>query len=698
MEVNLLHTEITYLKGVGPKRAEVLIHEFGISTFEDLLYYFPFRYVDKSVFHQISEVNNTDSYYQIKGEIVAKELSGKGKHRRMKATLKDDSGSIQLQWFQGIQWITDQIKPGQSVTIFGKASYFASRFTFIHPEINANQTDVEGGLMPVYHSSETATKTGLHSKGISKITYTLIQQVYASIQENLSRNLIQKYELLSRKQALKEIHFPANHLAKNAAELRIKFEELFFLQISVLKLRLTRHSKSRGHVFTSVGSFFNTFYSNHLPFELTQAQKRVIREIRYDMGQSYQMNRLLQGDVGSGKTLVALMAMLIACDNQYQSALMAPTEILATQHFNTISKFLKGLEINVALLTGSTPVSQRKIIHEDLLNGGLHILIGTHALIEDKVKFKKLGFVVIDEQHRFGVAQRAKLWQKSTLPPDVLVMTATPIPRTMAMTLYGDLDTSIIDELPKGRKKIVTYHFEEKKRLVVFNFMKKIIAQGQQVYVVYPLIEESESLDLKNLEEGFEAISRAFPLPQYRVSIVHGRMDAETKAFEMKRFTKGETQILVSTTVIEVGVDVPNASLMIIENANRFGLSQLHQLRGRVGRGAKQSYCILMSEGKLSIEAKKRLSTMVETNDGFKIANADLQLRGPGDLAGTRQSGMLDLRLADISKDEPIVKMARQAAEEILNVDPDLKSPDNKVIKDFLLQQRHNTFDWSKIS
>lgn len=699
-EINLLETDITYLKGVGPRRAEIFRSELNINTFEELLSYFPFRYIDKSVFNTINEINNPDSYYQIKGRIIHVDISGKGKGKRMTAILQDETGKISLKWFQGISWIEDKIIVGHSLVIFGKPNIFGSQFSFNHPEVsiyNSNET-IPQGLFPVYHSGEKATAVGLNSKGIAKVTQALIERVYDIIPENLSDDILSKYKLLKRKDAFLHIHFPSNLAMKEKALARLKFEELFFIQLSVIKLKINRKSKNYGHNFSQVGDFFNDFYHNHLPFTLTNAQKKVVKEIRFDMGKSYQMNRLLQGDVGSGKTLVALLSMLIAIDNNYQTALMAPTEILANQHFNTISKMLKELNIKIALLTGNTSTSARKEIHKDLRNGNLNILIGTHALIEDTVQFKNLGFVVIDEQHRFGVAQRARLWGKNNIPPDVLVMTATPIPRTMAMTLYGDLDYSVIDELPKGRKPIQTFHFSESKRLKVFDFMKKIIKLGQQVYVVYPLIEESETLDIKNLMEGYEAISRDFPLPEYKLSIVHGRMDPASKDLEMKRFAQGLTNILVSTTVIEVGVDVPNATLMVIENANRFGLSQLHQLRGRVGRGADQSFCILMSEGKLSNEAKVRLSTMVETNDGFKIANIDLKLRGPGDLEGTRQSGLIELKLADIVADEKILNAAKITAERLLDTDPELELPDNRQIRNYLISQKQSSFDWSKIS
>jgi len=699
-EVNLLNTDIKYLKGVGPKRAEQFSNELNISTFNDLLNYFPFRYIDRSKFHKISDIKSDAVYYQLKGSLSRIEISGKGSNQRMSAILSDDSGTIKLVWFRGIQWIKDKYKSGETYIIYGKPNSFKGIFNITHPEIEPfdDQKSNAPKLYPVYHTGEKPTNVGLNSKGITKVVANLIPRIIDVIPENLSHNILEKYHFISRKEAYQYIHFPPTVELLEKAKLRLKFEELFFIQLSVIKIKLDRHDKTQGHIFSEVGDFFNDFFKNYLPFELTGAQKKVIKEIRADMGKPYQMNRLLQGDVGSGKTLVALLAMLIAADNGYQSAIMAPTEILATQHFNTITAFLRKMNIKIALLTGSSTTSERKAIHKSLEDGSLKIIIGTHALIEKKVVFKNLGFVVIDEQHKFGVAQRAKLWAKNIIPPDVLVMTATPIPRTMAMTLYGDLDYSVIDELPLGRKPVKTYHYRESQRLRVFSFMKKLIALGQQVYVVYPLIEESETLDLKNLMEGYEAISRDFPLPEYRLSIVHGRMDPKDKELEMKRFTEGKTHILVSTTVIEVGVDVPKASLMVIENANRFGLSQLHQLRGRVGRGADQSYCILMSEGQLSNEAKIRLAIMVETTDGFRIADTDLKLRGPGDMLGTRQSGILDLKIADLVEDQRILSAARKTAELLLEKDADLTHDKNQPIKTFLLHQKKNTFDWSKIS
>jgi len=700
MEVDLLKSNIKFLKGVGPKRAALLSSELNINTFEDLLNYFPFRYVDRSKFHNISDISSDTIYYQLKGRITNMEVSGKGRAQHLNALLNDDTGTISLVWFQGIKWIKEKLEKNTEFFVYGKPNIYKGSYTLTHPEIDIPEEKSVTGpvLFPVYHTGEKLSSAGLNSRGISKLTTNLLQRIYDVIPENLSKEINDRYSFIPRKEAYKYIHFPPTTELLERARIRLKFEELFFIQLSVVKIKIGRHNKNGGHVFPKVGDLFNEFYSKHLPFELTNAQKRVIKEIRADMKRPYQMNRLLQGDVGSGKTLVALLAMLIAADNNYQSAIMAPTEILATQHFNTITGFLKEMDIKIALLTGSTPARKRKIIYESLENGSLKIIIGTHALIENKVKFKNLGFVVIDEQHKFGVAQRAKLWAKNKIPPDVLVMTATPIPRTMAMTLYGDLDYSVIDELPSGRKPVLTYHFDESKRLRVFNFMKKIIKAGGQVYVVYPLIEESETLDLKNLMEGYEAISREFPLPEYRLSIVHGKMDPKDKEIEMKRFAAGKTHILVSTTVIEVGVDVPNANLMVIENANRFGLSQLHQLRGRVGRGARESYCILMSEGKLSEDAKIRLSTMVSTNDGFKIADIDLKLRGPGELQGTKQSGIVELKIADIVNDGKILQAARKTAETILETDPELENDENEILKKFLISQKKNSFDWSKIS
>lgn len=701
MSVELLNTPIEYLKGVGPVRGELLKKELGIFTFEDLLGYFPFRYVDRSKFYKITEINSDNAYIQIKGRIREMNTLGQGRAKRLVAKFGDETGIIELVWFQGIKWIVDKIKPGFEYVVFGKPTLFNGKYNFAHPEIELVsdfETGLNASLQPVYYSGEKLKNRGLDSRGISKLTKTLLLQLEDKIPETLSGDILQRLKLISRREALINIHHPENQQILDKSIARLKFEELFFIQLLLLKQKFIRSEKTTGHNFSKIGETFNAFYSNHLPFQLTEAQKRVIREIRNDMGIGKQMNRLLQGDVGSGKTLVALMCMLIAIDNGFQTALMAPTEILARQHFLTISRFLTEMDVSVQILTGSSKTTERKKIHAALTDGSLNILIGTHALIEDKVQFQNLGFVVIDEQHRFGVEQRARLWKKNLIPPHVLVMTATPIPRTLAMTVYGDLDVSVIDELPPGRKPIRTFHYYDSKRAEVFGFMRKKIAEGRQIYVVYPLINESETLDLKDLHDGYDSIVRAFPLPDYAVSIVHGKMKPDEKEFEMQRFIKGETQIMVATTVIEVGVDVPNASVMVIENAERFGLSQLHQLRGRVGRGASQSYCILMTSFKLTTDGRKRIETMINTNDGFKISEVDLKLRGPGDLQGTQQSGILDMKIADIVRDEKILKFARSLAMEILDDDPRFEKYNNAIIAGRLAQLQKNKYDWSKIS
>ncbi|NCC72931.1 MAG: ATP-dependent DNA helicase RecG [Sphingobacteriia bacterium] len=700
MSPEFLQTPIEYLKGVGPKRAEMLKKELNIFTFDDLLNYFPFRYVDRSKFSSVTEVNNDQNYFQLKGQIIQVQTIGEGRAKRLTALLTDDTGEIEIVWFQGIKWAMDKIRPGIQFIIYGKPSWFNGRFNFVHPEIEpATEWEAVGSqLQPFYSSGEKLKTKGLDSKGIARLTKTLILLADLVIPETLSLEIVRRLGFIRRDEALKNIHYPENQETLDKAIGRLKFEELFFIQLMLLRHKIHRSKVIKGHTFKIVGDHFNTFYNQFLPFELTNAQKRVIREIRSDMGTGSQMNRLLQGDVGSGKTLVALMCMLIAIDNGFQASLMAPTEILAQQHFKTINRFLGGMNISVKLLTGSTKSAERKLLHQILQSGELNILIGTHALIEDAVRFNNLGLVIIDEQHRFGVEQRAKLWQKNTTPPHVLVMTATPIPRTLAMTVYGDLDVSVIDELPPGRKPVQTYHFYDTKRPALHGFLKRKIAEGRQVYVVYPLIKESEKLDLADLMEGFESLSRAFPLPDYAISIVHGQMKPEEKEAEMKRFVKGETQIMVATTVIEVGVDIPNATVMVIENAERFGLSQLHQLRGRVGRGADQSYCILMTSFKLTADGKKRIDTMVQTSDGFKIAKVDMELRGPGDLQGTRQSGILELKLADIYKDEKILITARNIASEILEIDPELLKPENRMMAERLAQLRNYKRDWSLIS
>jgi len=695
---HILDTPVEYLKGVGPARAEILRKEVNISTFGDLLLYYPFRYVDRSRFFTIAEIDSDAAWIQLKGRVTGQQLFGKGHGARIVYTFKDGSGETELVWFQGLKWVREKVVVGKEYVIFGKPNLFNGKYNFTHPDIESAeeaQADQNEPLQPYYSTTEKMKSRGFTPKGIMRVMRTLISQVHKSIPETLSPAVLQLAHLMPRAEALVKIHFPDSPANLAKAQERIKFDELFFIQLQLLRLKYVRLDKVKGKVFSNVGQYLNSFYHRNLPFELTAAQKRVIREIRVDLGSGKQMNRLLQGDVGSGKTLVALMAMLIALDNQCQACLMAPTEILANQHYKTISRFLSGLPVEVALLTGSTKKAVRNDLHTKLQSGKLQILIGTHALIEDQVKFHNLGLVVIDEQHRFGVAQRARLWEKSETPPHVLVMTATPIPRTLAMTLYGDLDVSVIDELPPGRKPVKTYHFFEKDRLKVFRFMKEQIAQGRQIYVVYPLINESDKLELQDLMDGLDTVSRYFPVPEYQISIVHGQLKAAEKESEMKRFLEKQTQIMVATTVIEVGVDVPNASVMVIENSERFGLSQLHQLRGRVGRGADQSHCILMSSYKLTSDGRKRLETMVRTTDGFEIAEVDLHLRGPGDLQGTQQSGLVGLKLASLVKDEKLLKIAREFAHRTLTDDPRLEKPENQPMVVYL---QRSEFDWGKIS
>jgi ATP-dependent DNA helicase RecG len=694
-----LSTPIEFLKGVGPNRAELLKKEAGIFTFNDLLHYFPFRYVDRSQYHTVAELPQLDGYAQLKGKIVHVSERLIGKQNRLIAKFQDHTGIIELVWFQGAKWIKPLLKPDVEFQVYGKAKLFGSSFNIPHPElVEFEKVKFEKGLQAVYSSSEKLGMNGLSSKGIEKIITALVSQLQGKIAETLPLSIVQDLHFISAENAFIQIHCPIDEANANKARIRLKFEELFFLQLEMLMRKLISIRKTGGHVFTEVGLPFTDFYENYLPFSLTNAQKRVLKEIRKDFLTGHHMNRLLQGDVGSGKTLVALLTMLIGIGNGFQAALMAPTEILASQHFVTLVDLLKQMDIKIELLTGSVGKKDRRRIHEGLENGEINILVGTHALLEDVVQFKNLGVVVIDEQHRFGVAQRARMWKKNTIPPHVLIITATPIPRTLAMTFYGDLDVSVIDELPPGRKSIETSHRFESNRATVFGFMKSEIAKGRQIYVVYPLIKESETLDYNNLMDGYEAISRSFPLPEYRVSIVHGKMKPSDKAFEMQRFVKGETQIMVATTVIEVGVNVPNASVMIIESSERFGLSQLHQLRGRVGRGAEQSFCILMTGIKLSRESKKRVATMVRTNDGFEIAEVDLELRGPGDIMGTQQSGDLDLKIADLSKDGQIVVLARDKAREILEEDPLLENPDYVLIREKLRKIMLSKPNWSSIS
>lgn len=694
-------TPLVYLKGVGQSRAEVLKKELELHTFEDLLRHFPFRYIDRTRFYKVREIQEDLPYVQVLARIVSKEIIGEKQSRRLVAKAKDDTGVIELVWFKGINWIEKTIIPGNVYILFGKPGFFNMMPQMAHPEMEpyvpGAQKQGNLALQPVYNSTEKLKQFQLDSKGIQKLTGVLLGLHAKDIRENLPLYIINQFKLLNRADAYLNIHFPADTTLLNEALYRLKFEELFFLQLKLLKNKLLHTQKFKGNIFNTVGPYFNEFYHHKLPFTLTDPQKRVLKEIRQDTQRGIQMNRLLQGDVGSGKTVVALMSMLIAVDNGFQTCMMAPTEILANQHYQTIKSLVGDDFIEVALLTGSTTAKARRILHQKLEDGELKILVGTHALIEDKVQFKNLGFVVIDEQHRFGVEQRAKLWRKNIIPPHILVMTATPIPRTLAMTLYGDLDVSVIDQLPAGRKPIQTVHFYESQRLRMFGFMKREIALGRQVYVVYPLIQESEKLDLKNLQDGIEAMSREFPPPQYNLSIVHGKMKPAEKDFEMQRFIKGQTQIMVATTVIEVGVNVPNASVMIIENAERFGLSQLHQLRGRVGRGAEQSYCILMSSHKLSRDGKIRLDTMVKTNNGFEISEIDLQLRGPGNIEGTQQSGVVDLKVANLATDQELLFKVRKFVETIFEKDPQLAHPENQVLH-HAFETKGTGLSWDKIS
>ncbi len=701
MHNDFFQTKIEFLKGVGPIKAEILKKELGIFTQGDLLHHYPFRYVDRTKFYTVKEANANLPYIQIKGVITSLIVRGEKRRKYLCGRFEDKTGFLELRWFQGIKWITANLKLNTEYVLFGKPTEFNGFINIVHPELELvaeAQLTVASSMQPVYNTSEKLKLKGLDSKGMLRLQKNLHQFLPQNLPETLPQSVLDEYKFLSRQKTYSAIHFPENVHQQEKAETRIKFEELFFLQLRLLHMKLLRTEKIKGIVFNTVGDHFNDFFHNHLPFELTNAQKKVIKEIRIDIGSGKQMNRLLQGDVGSGKTMVALMCMLIAIGNGYQACIMAPTEILANQHAESIAGFLKNMNVNIALLTGSTRVAARRKIHEQLENGEINILIGTHALIEDKVQFKNLGFVVIDEQHRFGVEQRSRLWKKNDIVPHVLVMTATPIPRTLAMTLYGDLDVSVIDELPPGRKPINTVHKYDSNRLQIWAFLKKEIAAGRQVYIVYPLIEESEKIDLNNLMAGFESICRDFPAPQYHVSIVHGKMKPKDKDFEMQRFVKGETQIMVATTVIEVGVNVPNASVMIIENAERFGLSQLHQLRGRVGRGAEQSYCILMTSSKLGKDSRLRIATMCETNDGFRIAETDLKLRGPGDAEGTRQSGLLDLKLADLSRDAALVQRTRDIAIELLKADPKLSSTANAGTRHELNEQIRKSGQWGRIS
>ena len=696
-----LNNPVYYLRGISNVRASLLSAELGLTRLNDLLHFFPYRYIDRTKFYKINELINNNSDIQIIGRIVELKTIQQKKGTRLVGKFQDDTGAIELVWFKGHKWLKDSIKINTQFVIYGKLNYFKGVFSIVHPEMDLLEDykkKIQTKLQPVYSSTDKLVNSGLSPKVFRGYLQDLLQQIFEQIQESLSTELIVNHGLIGKKEALLNIHFPTSPEMLEKAQYRLKFEELFFIQLQLVRKKLIRKNKIKGYVFAKVGDVFNEFYSHYLPFNLTNAQKVVLKEIRTDVASNAHMNRLLQGDVGSGKTIVALLAMLLGIDNGFQAAIIAPTEILATQHFNAIQELLQKMNISVDLLTGSSRVKKRREIHEGLENGKLKILIGTHALLEDKVTFKNLGIAIIDEQHRFGVAQRSKMWQKNELPPHILVMTATPIPRTLAMSVYGDLDISVIDELPPGRKEVKTVHRYDSNRLAVFKFMKQEIEKGRQVYVVYPLIEESKAMDYKDLMDGHESISREFPMPKYQISIVHGKMKAADKEYEMQRFVKGETQIMVATTVIEVGVNVPNASIMVIESAERFGLSQLHQLRGRVGRGADQSYCVLLSSFKLSSEAKTRLKTMVETSDGFKIAEVDLKLRGPGNMMGTQQSGVLNLKIADVVKDTSILYKARNAAIEILQDDPNLLKPSNTFINKTYAEISKTTGAWSNIS
>jgi ATP-dependent DNA helicase RecG len=698
---NILAHPIEYLKGVGPQRADLLKKELAIFTFNDLLQHYPYRHVDKTKVTKIIDLNPSMEYAQVQGKLWYFETVGEKSARRLVAYLKDDTGVMELTWFKGLTWITKILKQDENYLAFGRLTFFMGKPQIVHPELESARPQLNGTknfLEPIYPTTEKLKTKGLNGRQIGKLTESLFSVISEKdIPENLPESIRKKFQLLPRFVATQQIHFPSSPALYEQALRRLKFEELFITQLRLAMVRSERHRKSKGVVFEKVGELFNSFYHNHLPFQLTGAQKRVLKEIRVDTAGGHQMNRLLQGDVGSGKTIVALLIMLLAVDNGFQSCLMAPTEILAQQHFNTISELLKDMPVGLHLLTGSTPTGERKYILQSLAEGNLSIIIGTHALIEEVVQFKNLGFVVIDEQHRFGVAQRASLWKKAKVPPHILVMTATPIPRTLAMTAYGDLDYSIMDELPPGRQPVTTVHRYDVRRAQVMDFIRSEIDAGRQAYIIFPLIEESSKLDYENLMSGYENVKAFFPEPKYWISMVHGRQPAEQKETNMQRFVKGDTQIMVSTTVIEVGVNVPNATVMVIESAEKFGLSQLHQLRGRVGRGAAKSYCILITGPKLGTEARERIKIMTSTNNGFEIAEKDLELRGPGEIEGTRQSGALNLRLADIVKDRPILEAAKKTAEEIIETDPELEAAENLQLKQYLMSLQGKT-PWSRIS
>jgi ATP-dependent DNA helicase RecG len=700
--MNLFDTSIEYLKGVGPQRGDLLRKELNIHKYGDLVNLFPNRYIDRTRYYKINQLENNNSEVQIVGKIIHIKTVEQGKAKtRLVATFVDETGEMELVWFQGHKWIKESLKLNIIYVIFGKVAQFGANFNMAHPEmelLEEHKANIRSAMQPVYPSTEKLGNRGISNKVINKMMQQLFTETHTLFSETLPSYLLDELKLISKKEALINIHFPKSQAILAKAQFRLKFEELFFIQLQLITKNLIRKHKIKGHPFEKVGKNFTDFYNNHLPFELTNAQKRVLKEIRNDLGSNAQMNRLLQGDVGSGKTIVALMCMLLAKDNGFQSCLMAPTEILANQHFNGLSELASSLNITIKILTGSTKTKDRTIIHEELENGTLDILIGTHALLEDKVMFQNLGLAIIDEQHRFGVEQRSKLWKKNEIPPHILVMTATPIPRTLAMSLYGDLDISVIDELPPGRKPIQTVHRFDSNRLKVWKFLKDEIAKGRQIYIVYPLIQESEKMDYKDLMDGYESISRDFPLPDYSISIVHGKMKPADKDSEMKRFADGKTNIMVATTVIEVGVNIPNASVMVIESAERFGLSQLHQLRGRVGRGAEQSYCILMTSHKLSNDSKTRMETMVRTNDGFEISEVDLKLRGPGDIMGKQQSGVLNLQIADLVKDKDILQLARNYAIKLLKEDASMEKSEHQTLRQVFIEISKKKSIWNYIS
>lgn len=700
---NILHSPIAFLRGVGQQRAELLEKELGIYEYQDLLNLFPNRYVDRTKYYKINELQNNNTEVQLVGKILNLRTveSANQRSSRLVATFVDETGTMELVWFKGLKWMRDSLKINEPYVVFGKLNFFGGTFSMPHPEMDLLSEFKKTGhssIQPVYPSTEKLAKRNITNRVMRQLVQTVFEEVGNSFAETLPEPIRNSLNLVSKQEAMHHIHFPPDQTSLTKASLRLKFEELFYIQVQLVRKNLLHKQKFVGQPFKKVGEHFLNFYHKYLPFPLTSAQKRVLKEIRADVGSNAQMNRLLQGDVGSGKTIVALMTMLLAVDNQCQACLMAPTEILANQHYQTICALLKNTNISVGLLTGSSKSKERKILDEQLLSGELPILIGTHALLEDKVQFKNLGLAIIDEQHRFGVEQRAKLWRKNTLPPHILVMTATPIPRTLAMSVYGDLDVSVIDELPPGRKPIKTLHYFENKRAETYEFIKREIDKGRQAYVVYPLIEESEALDFKNLTEGYDYITASFPYPKYKVSMVHGKLKPDEKDAEMERFLRNETQIMVATTVIEVGVNVPNASVMVIESAERFGLSQLHQLRGRVGRGSEQSYCILLTGNKMGNDTRTRMETMVRTNDGFEIAEVDLKLRGPGDLMGTQQSGVLALKIADLVKDQDILKAARFQAIDLLKADPELKYPENQCVAYTLNQLQRYKNLWTYIS